>query len=78
MDESGPSRVDEIIVRDPEILSGEPVFRGTRVAVATVFEHLEAGLPLEEILESWPTLDRGDVIAVLRAAHRRVVLDQAA
>lgn len=41
-----PTRVDEIIVRDRELLSGEPVFRGTRVAVATVFEHLEAGLPL--------------------------------
>lgn len=77
MDETSPSRIDQIILRDPEILSGEPVFRGTRVAVATVFEHLEAGLPLEEILESWPTLRRDDVLAVLREAHRRV-LDRAA
>jgi uncharacterized protein (DUF433 family) len=77
MSSPGPACVDEIIVRDREILSGEPVFRGTRVAVATVFEHLEAGLPLEEILESWPTLRRDDVLAVLREAHRRV-LDQAA
>lgn len=77
MDEPSVAPVEQIIVRDPEILSGEPVFRGTRVAVATVFEHLEAGLPLEEILESWPTLRRDDVLAVLREAHRRV-LDRAA
>ncbi|HEX8375971.1 MAG TPA: DUF433 domain-containing protein [Geminicoccaceae bacterium] len=73
----GPTCVDGIIIRDPEILSGEPVFRRTRVAAATAFDHLEAGLPLEELLESWPTLRRGDVLAVLWEAHRRV-LDQAA
>lgn len=73
MPELPPPSLDEIIVRDPECMGGEPVFRGTPVTVATVLEHLEAGLPLEEILESWPTLDRGDVVATLRAAHRRVL-----
>lgn len=62
-----------IIVSDPEILSGEPVFRGTRVALSTVFNHLEAGLSLDDILESWPTLCREDVVRVLQEAHRRVI-----
>ncbi len=62
-----------IVVSDADIAGGEPIFRGTRVTVATLFDHLEEGIPLDEILESFPTLDRGDVLAVLREAHSLVV-----
>jgi uncharacterized protein (DUF433 family) len=77
MPEPTSPSIDEIIVRGSSILGGESAFRGTRVAVATISEHSEAGLPLGEVLGSWPMLDRDDVVAVLRAAHRRV-LDRAA
>lgn len=56
---------DGIIRSDPAIMGGEPVFRGTRVPVAVVFENLADGLSLKEILESYPTLDEADVKAVL-------------
>jgi uncharacterized protein (DUF433 family) len=62
-----------IIVSDADIAGGEPIFRGTRVTVATLFDHLESGMPLDEILESFPTLDRTDVLTVLREAHGLVV-----
>lgn len=62
-----------VIVSDTDIAGGEPIFRGTRVPVATLFEHLEEGVPLDEILESFPTLDRSDVLTVLREAHSMVV-----
>lgn len=41
------------------------------MTVATLFDHLEDGIPLGQILESFPTLDRGDVLAVLREAPVR-------
>ncbi len=57
-----------VIVRDPEILGGRPVFRGTRVPVEVLFENLEDGLSIDEIVASYPSLDRADGIACLEAA----------
>jgi uncharacterized protein (DUF433 family) len=62
-----------VVVSDPDIAGGEPIFRGTRVPVATLFEHLEEGVGLDEILADFPTLDRGDVLTLLREAHSLVV-----
>jgi uncharacterized protein (DUF433 family) len=62
-----------LIVSDPEILGGTPVFRGTRVPVSTVFDNLADGVGLDEILREYPTLDRADVLAVLKAAADRVI-----
>jgi uncharacterized protein (DUF433 family) len=60
--------MSEIITRDPEILGGRPVFRGTRVPVEVLFENLEDGLSIDEILESYPSLNREDVLACLEDA----------
>jgi uncharacterized protein (DUF433 family) len=40
--------VNQLIVRDPEILSGITVFKGTRVPVKNLVDYLEAGESLEE------------------------------
>ena len=50
---------------DPEIMSGEPVFRGTRVPVKSLFEHLEDNVSLDEFLDYFPTVRREDVVALL-------------
>jgi uncharacterized protein (DUF433 family) len=60
--------LSDLVVSNPNIMSGAPCFRGTRVTVATLFENLAAGLTIEEILDSFPTLDREDVLAVLALA----------
>ncbi len=57
------------IVADPEILGGEPVFRGTRVPVASLFEHLESDCSLDEFLENFPTVTRDAAVAVLMGAQ---------
>ena len=62
----------DVVKRDPAIMGGEPCFRGTRIPVSVLFANIEAGVPLEEILESYPTLDRDDVVAVLREAQRHI------
>ena len=57
------------ITTDPDILGGTPVFAGTRVPIAVLFENLAEGLALDEILDSWPTLKREQVIEVLHQAE---------
>lgn len=62
-----------VVVSDPDIAGGGPIFRGTRVPVATLFERLEDGMGPDEILAGFPTLDREDVLTVLREARSLVV-----
>jgi uncharacterized protein (DUF433 family) len=45
-----------MVVEDPEILSGTPVIRGTRIPVHDVAAQVETGVPMEEILEAYPRL----------------------
>jgi uncharacterized protein (DUF433 family) len=59
------STMTSVIVRDPDILGGRPVFRGTRVPVEVLFENLEDGLSIEEIVESYPSLSKDDLITCL-------------
>jgi uncharacterized protein (DUF433 family) len=63
----------EVIARDPEILGGRPVFRGTRVPVEILFDNLADGLTLDEILQAYPSLDRQDAITVLELARERLL-----
>jgi uncharacterized protein (DUF433 family) len=51
-------RARQIVVRDPEILGGEPVIRGTRIPVHLIGDMLEQGAHEEEILSGYPTLKR--------------------
>ncbi len=53
------------ITIDPEIVSGTPVFKGTRVPVEALLTNLEAGLSLDEFLENFPTVTLQQAIQVL-------------
>lgn len=64
--------MSDVIVRDPDILGGHPVFRGTRVPVEVLFENLESGLTLDEIVDSYPSLSKDDLVAALREAQERL------
>jgi uncharacterized protein (DUF433 family) len=57
-----------VIIQDPEILSGEPVFRDTRVPFQTLLDYLEAGDTLDEFLEQYPGVSREQAIAALEEA----------
>lgn len=50
----------ELITANPEIHSGTPVFKGTRVPIKTLFDHLEAGDSLEVFLDDFPAVSRED------------------
>ncbi len=53
---------------DPDILGGTPVFVGTRVPVKTLLDYLEAGDPLDEFLDQFPSVTRQQAIAALELA----------
>lgn len=54
------------ITVDPEVLSGTPVFRGTRVPVQTLVDYLLDGETLEIFLHSFPTVKRDYAVRVLQ------------
>lgn len=60
------------ITINPDIVSGAPVFRGTRVPVQTLFDYLADDITLEEFLDNFPTVKREDALRVLDAAARYV------
>jgi uncharacterized protein (DUF433 family) len=57
-----------VIVSDPDILGGTPVFRGTRVPADSLIDYLEAGDSLEEFLDNFPSVSREAAIAALEEA----------
>jgi uncharacterized protein (DUF433 family) len=61
--------MQEPITRDPEVMHGTPVFRGTRVPVKTLFEYLENGESLDDFLEGFPTVSRALAIQVLEESR---------
>ena len=57
--------MSKVIVHDPQILGGEPVFKGTRVPVKSLFDHLEAGDSIDDFLDGFPSVQREQVIILL-------------
>jgi uncharacterized protein (DUF433 family) len=55
---------------DQEILSGNPVFKGTRVPIQSLFDHLEKGISLDEYLSNFPTVKKEQAIAVIEIAGK--------
>lgn len=59
-----------LISIDPEVLSGQPVFKGTRVPIETLFDHLETGVTIEAFLEDFPSVTREQAIATLELGKK--------
>jgi uncharacterized protein (DUF433 family) len=62
-------QLHEIVHSDPEIMSGTPVFVGTRVPVQSLFDYLEGGETLDEFLDQFPTVRREQAVAALEVAR---------
>jgi uncharacterized protein (DUF433 family) len=62
-----------IIVKDPEVLGGVPVFRNTRVPFQALMDYLEGGQTLDEFLSDFPTVTREVAIAALEQAKALVI-----
>ena len=62
-----------VIHNDPEILSGTPVFIGTRVPAQALIDYLEAGHPLDEFLDDFPSVTREQAVGALEEAKQILV-----
>ncbi len=64
---------ESVVIRDPEILSGEPVFRGTRVPFRALLDYLEGGETIDSFLIDFPSVSRDNVIAALEEAKALLI-----
>lgn len=60
--------MESIIIRDPNILGGTPVFRDTRVPFQTLLDYLESGQTLDDFLNDFPTVTREAAVAAMEQA----------
>jgi uncharacterized protein (DUF433 family) len=65
--------LNSVIVRNPDILGGTPVFRGTRVPFQALLDYLESGQTLNEFLDDFPTVTREAAVNALEHAKSLVV-----
>jgi len=63
----------ELILIDPEVLGGTPVFAGTRVPVKTLFDYLEDDYTHEEFLECFPTVSREMAVRMLEHSQKAML-----
>ena len=62
-------RIDAIVSVSPDVMSGTPVFRGTRVPIKNLLDYLAAGDSLDEFLEQFPTVNREPATALIELAE---------
>lgn len=61
--------MENLIEINPKIMVGKPVIKGTRITVELILEKLAAGESIEDILRSYPHLNREQILACLEYAH---------
>ena len=61
---------------DPEIMSGTPVFVGTRVPVQNLFDYIEGSEDLTEFLDDFPSVSKEMAVAVLEMAKRTLTSEK--
>ncbi len=62
----------DIIIRNPKIMLGKPIIKGTRITVELIIRKLSVGYSLEEILEMYPHLNRLQILAALEYAADKI------
>jgi uncharacterized protein (DUF433 family) len=65
--------MESIIVKDPNVLGGIPIFRHTRVPFQSLIDYLEEGQTLDDFLSDFPTVDREVAISALEQAKSILV-----
>jgi len=60
----------DIISIDEEVLSGQTIFKGTRVPIDTLFDHLESGITIDSFLDDFPSVTKEQAVALLEFANK--------
>ena len=67
--------IRDLVEVDPEKMSGTPCFTGTRVPVALMFDYLEAGDNLDDLLKDFPSVTRDQALGVLELMKKRILTE---
>ena len=67
------TQLGQIVHRDPDILSGTPVFLGTRVPIRSLFDYLQGGDSLDEFLRQFPSVRRDQAVGLLDLARDAIL-----
>jgi uncharacterized protein (DUF433 family) len=67
------SALTDLIIKDPDVLGGTPVFRGTRVPFQNLLDYLESGQTIDEFLGDFPTVSRQAAVDALEHAKVLVI-----
>lgn len=65
--------LSQVVHTDPDILGGTPVFVGTRVPLQSLFDHLQHGDSIEYFLDGFPSVQREQVLAVLKESRHHLL-----
>ena len=63
----------QIIIKNPDILGGTPIFRRTRVPFDALLDYLEGGQTVDEFLADFPTVSREEAVGALEQAKASVI-----
>ncbi len=74
---SRPKDLSELVLVDPNVVSGTPVFKGTRVPIQALLDHLEAGDPLERFLDGFPSVSREQAVRFIELAGQAALKELA-
>jgi uncharacterized protein (DUF433 family) len=64
---------ERVVVSDPEVMSGMPCFRGTRVPFKNLIDYLEGGHPLGDFLQQFPTVTKEMAVRALEEAKESLI-----
>ena len=67
--------IADVVSVKKDVQGGTPCFAGTRVPVASLFDHIEGGYTIDYFLDQFPSVSREQVIALLETAKRRTESD---
>ena len=77
MSRANETAVQELIIlRDPDVMGGTPVFAGTRVPVQALIDELAAGHSIDDFREGYPRVEREQIVELLQRVS--IVLETAA
>ncbi|WP_457624956.1 DUF433 domain-containing protein [Persephonella sp.] len=64
------------IERNPKVLGGKPIFKGTRIPIYLILDYLSAGETIENILENYPQLSKEAILEAIKYASEYVRLEE--
>jgi uncharacterized protein (DUF433 family) len=73
MTEEQKARLDEVVWADPERMSGQPCFKGTRVPVQALIDHIEGNSTLDDFLRGFPSVSREQAIRFIELAKENLL-----